>query len=193
MHLVHSIARAQPQDVFDGPRRPPPVIDDPPTDAPRPDDQDPGVGRGDELTEDVTHGSLAPPTPPPPRSRDAAVASTLVLIGVMIAVCLVAALFLKRYRGGVFGGGAGPEDDLTLMESLRQLRDRGEMSHDEYERTRRRLVERLRERTPGSETPRTPKANDVPTDGPGGPSETCGRFSDHRRGRDPGPPTDPPR
>lgn len=76
----------------------------------------------------------------------------LVLIGVMIAGG-VAILVLRRR---LFAGDREGASHEGLFESLRRMRDRGEISPDEYDRARQKIVSRLASRPapmPGGAAP----------------------------------------
>lgn len=61
-------------------------------------------------------------------------------VGIMIALTIVAGLLLMRYRRGVLGASADPESGEGIMQMLRRARDRGEMTEEEYQAARRKLV-----------------------------------------------------
>ncbi|MCP3902510.1 MAG: SHOCT domain-containing protein [Planctomycetes bacterium] len=80
----------------------------------------------------------------------------VVLIGVTIAGSILVSVLRRAMRGE-----SGPVDDFTLQ-GLRDLRNRGLLSEDEFERARASMIERVR----GA----TSENNDA--DGPENPAET---------------------
>lgn len=81
------------------------------------------------------------------------------MIGVLIVVTVVGGLVVlgvrKRMLEGPRAGGGG---EAGLMESLRGMRDRGEITEEEFERTRRVMRERLRNPSEGGVAKATGKA-----------------------------------
>lgn len=93
------------------------------------------------------------------QSGGAGATQALFWIGVLIAAVLVASVGVLLLRRRLFsrGGDAGG-DPGSILESMRAMRDRGEMSAEEFERARAALVRRA-----SGETGPTPTARPVPT------------------------------
>jgi len=66
---------------------------------------------------------------------------TLLWIALIIVVAVIAGVALKRYRNRIFADDAASASPLALLslESLRDMRDEGAISEEEYERLRARL------------------------------------------------------
>lgn len=72
------------------------------------------------------------------------VTSVLLWVGVLIAVILVGSLGVFALRRSVLGDAAPGGDDAGLMERMRRMVERGEMTQDEYDAARRSIVEKAR-------------------------------------------------
>lgn len=70
----------------------------------------------------------------------------LLWIGVLIVVTIAAGLLVKAIRRNMLGSDSEDEDEGTLMEKLAAMRDRGEISDQEYELTLRTMKARLKAR-----------------------------------------------
>ncbi len=80
-----------------------------------------------------------------PADRQALVGEMWVWIGVLIVIAVLGGLLVMRYRRTLFGA-EEPLSDGTegLMRTLRAMRDRGEISQEEFDATKRRMVEKIR-------------------------------------------------
>jgi hypothetical protein len=64
-------------------------------------------------------------------------------VGVAIAIIAVGGAVLLMYRRRVLAEDAGRDEQAGLMDNLRAMRDRGEMSSDEYDAAKRAMVARF--------------------------------------------------
>lgn len=83
-------------------------------------------------------------------------------LGAAIGLVVVAGIGLMWYRSRAFGDAGPAADQAGLLESLRAMRDRGEMTPEEYDAARRSLAARFSGRLV---TPRADAARPK-TDGP---------------------------
>jgi len=116
-----------------------------PADTPASDDGAQGVVLSD--------GSPLPVAPSGtgrvPADRQALVGEMWIWIGVLIVVAVLGGLLVMRYRRSLFGAEESLSDGTEgLMRSLRAMRDRGEISQEEFDATKRRMVERIRKSAP---------------------------------------------
>lgn len=88
----------------------------------------------------------------PPNSSEVAV-RVLAILGVLIVVLLVCGLLVRRFRNGLLGDGATDGGPPLMLDDLRAMKRRGEISEAEYERMRTRLVERVSGRSAPARTP----------------------------------------
>ncbi len=65
-------------------------------------------------------------------------------LGILIVVTVVGGLVVLAIRKRILAKSTSAGDEASLMDSLRALRDRGEMSNEEFEATRRAMIERMR-------------------------------------------------
>lgn len=79
--------------------------------------------------------------------KPASVGTFLTVLGLMIAALVAAGLILLAYRRRVLAND-DPTTDASLMQSLRDMRDRGEISREEFDAMRARMAAKLRDRTP---------------------------------------------
>lgn len=83
------------------------------------------------------------------------VVHALVWVGVLIALVVILGLVVVVIRRRLLSNQAPGPAGLTLMETLRDARDRGEMTQEEYETVRKRLAERLSREPPPTRRPPT--------------------------------------
>jgi hypothetical protein len=83
---------------------------------------------------------MSPATLPTLASQQAASNQVLLVAGLLIAVVLVASIAVLALRKSLFAAPDKPEDPGSLMDQVRAMHQRGEISQDEYDRVRRRLV-----------------------------------------------------
>lgn len=76
----------------------------------------------------------------PPLDRAKAYGQLWLGVGLMIALTIIAGLILMRYRRGVLQAQADSESGEGLLQMLRRARDRGEMTEEEFQAARRKLV-----------------------------------------------------
>ena len=76
----------------------------------------------------------------PPLDRAKAYGQLWLGVGLMIALTIIAGLILMRYRRGVLQAQAESEGGEGLLQMLRRARDRGEMTEEEFQAARRKLV-----------------------------------------------------
>lgn len=80
----------------------------------------------------------------------------LLWLGALIVVVVVAGLVILAIRRRTLGGNDGASP-ASLMEEMRRLRDSGQMTPEEFEATKRKLVERARAQTPDLAARRSPE------------------------------------
>ncbi len=103
--------------------------------------------------------SAAQPTAPPaPGSGRTAPVDVLLAVGLLIVLTMVLGLLVMRARRRLLARHEA-HDQLSLMESLRRMRDRGDMSVEEFERARKALIDRAARRP-------APAAGDRPPNPP---------------------------
>ncbi len=68
----------------------------------------------------------------------------LLFIGLLIVVATAGGLLVLWVRRRILSRGADAESQASLLDGLRAMRDRGELSPEEYERARRSVVDRVR-------------------------------------------------
>lgn len=76
-------------------------------------------------------------------SRAEQLSKVWMFVGVLIVLSVLGGFAIMRYRKIMLGSVEEPDDAKGLMDSLRALRDSGEMSEEEYQQTRRRLAEQM--------------------------------------------------
>ena len=72
----------------------------------------------------------------------------LATIGALIAVVLVAALILMRYRGRLLARDADTALHEGLFENLRRMRDQGRLTQEEYDAARRKMAAKAAGKAP---------------------------------------------
>jgi hypothetical protein len=77
----------------------------------------------------------------------------LIALGLMILVLMVATVGLLYFRSRVLGGRADSDHGAGLLQNLRAMRDRGEISIEEYDAARRAMVTRAAARNASAEMP----------------------------------------
>lgn len=65
-------------------------------------------------------------------------------LGILIVVTIVGGLVVLAIRKRILARSSDGADEGSLMDSLRAMRDRGELSPEEFEATRRAMIERVR-------------------------------------------------
>jgi len=69
----------------------------------------------------------------------------LMYIALLIALCLVGFIIIVQVKRRIFDDQPNrDQSSATLMESLDQMRRTGQISEDEYQRTRRSIIEKTR-------------------------------------------------
>lgn len=68
----------------------------------------------------------------------------LLWLGVLIVATVVLGLVVLAVRKRVLANSSDVAHEAGLMDSLRAMRDRGEMTNEEFEATRRAMIERVR-------------------------------------------------
>lgn len=80
----------------------------------------------------------------------------MVWLGVLIVVTIVGGLVAMAVRRRLLGPDSRTDPRVGMLDELQRMRDRGEMTEDEYERTRRAIAERAAgkrsERPPGTQS-----------------------------------------
>jgi hypothetical protein len=96
----------------------------------------------------------------PAGHRDTSVVVTWVVV--LIGVIMVGGLVLMWMRRKIFAAEAAEQQASGLMESLRKMRDSGQMSQEEYDATRKAMATRIAggspAAAPASPTKPTPKS-----------------------------------
>ncbi|MEK6702568.1 MAG: hypothetical protein AABZ53_09910, partial [Planctomycetota bacterium] len=80
---------------------------------------------------------------PAPSTRAEQLSKVWIFVGVLIVLTILGGVAITRYRKVMLGTADEPDDTKGLMDSLRALRDSGEMSEEEYQQTRRKLTEQM--------------------------------------------------
>lgn len=65
-------------------------------------------------------------------------------LGLLIVVTVVGGLVVLALRKRMLAKASPAADEASLMDSLRAMRDRGEMTSEEFEATRRAMIERMK-------------------------------------------------
>lgn len=65
-------------------------------------------------------------------------------LGILIVITVAGGLIVLAIRKRILSKSSDAADEASLMDSLRALRDRGEMSNEEFEATRRAMIDRVR-------------------------------------------------
>jgi|GEM_PF-6897695 len=76
-------------------------------------------------------------TPTPAQTTE-----VLILVGVLIALVMIAAVVLLVMRKRILGPQS--EDQGSFLDDLRKARDRGEITSEEFDAMRARMIEKLR-------------------------------------------------
>ncbi|MCE7972967.1 MAG: SHOCT domain-containing protein [Leptolyngbya sp. PLA1] len=87
----------------------------------------------------------------------------VVAIAALIAAVMLLGLIIMIMRKRLLARDAGADAGRSFMEDLRRMRDRGEITQEEFDATRRRIIERAKQR-PDADAPLRKR-------GPGGASE----------------------
>lgn len=74
--------------------------------------------------------------------RDASI-QALTLGGILIILTLIGGVGILLYRKKVLSKGSDADQNESLMQNLRRLRDSGQMTKEEYDRTRKAMAARL--------------------------------------------------
>lgn len=93
-------------------------------------------------------------------AQQAASNQVLLVAGLLIATVLVASIAVLALRKSLFAPPEKTEDPGSLMDQVRDMHNRGEISPEEYDRVRRRLVAQAASRTP-SEKPESDRGKSV--------------------------------
>lgn len=75
---------------------------------------------------------------------DEARSRVVVLVGSFVALCLIAGAVIIVVRRKMLAPDHASSDQGSLLEQLRQMRDRGEMSQEEFDQTRAAMLSKLR-------------------------------------------------
>lgn len=81
--------------------------------------------------------------PPVATNSSEIVVRVLVVLGILIVVLLVCGLLVRRFRRGLLDDGGADGSPPLLLDDLRAMKRRGQISDAEYERMRMRMIERL--------------------------------------------------
>jgi hypothetical protein len=89
--------------------------------------------------------------------------SVLLALGILLVVVIIGGIAILIFRRHVTGQSPTdrPSDGGFLLSDLRKMRDNGEITPEEYERTRARVVAKLKET---ANEPRPPKSNSPDAD-----------------------------
>jgi hypothetical protein len=88
----------------------------------------------------ITLAQAAPLAPSKPRSDTGGV---FLWVAILIAVILVGFVLLMWLKRRIFSADAAQEQSGGLMDSLRQMRDSGQISKEEYDATRKAMIARI--------------------------------------------------
>ena len=75
-------------------------------------------------------------------------------LGILIVITVVGGLIVLAIRKRILSKSSDAADEASLMDSLRAMRDRGEMTPEEFEATRRAMIERVRGTLPSMTPPK---------------------------------------
>ena len=78
-------------------------------------------------------------------------AAILLWVVILIAVVLLGAIGIFALRRSMFSDPSRKADDAGLMEEMRRMVQRGEMTQDEYDQARRAIIEKAKARTQKSD------------------------------------------
>lgn len=107
-----------------------------------------------------------------PRAGRSSSTDVLLWVGILIVVTLVGAIAILAIRRRTLAGPRTP-DAGSLMEELRAMRDRGQMTPQEYDAAITAMKARLRAQVRGSSPPSLPApARTKPADNPPGPTSS---------------------
>jgi uncharacterized membrane protein len=84
--------------------------------------------------------------------RSDSTAEILLWVGVLIGAILLLAVVIFAVRRRTLHRSDDAESDATVMESLRTMRDSGQMTNEEFDAARRAMVEKIRKDASGSRT-----------------------------------------
>jgi hypothetical protein len=73
----------------------------------------------------------------------ARVRQTWVLVGTLIAISIIAGIVIMRIRRSILAKATHDREDLRMMESLRRMRDSGEMTEAEFQAARKRMISKM--------------------------------------------------
>lgn len=135
------------------PMQPPEPVPDPSEDTPTEAlaDQTADAAREPSHPESAADTATQPGTPAPRSVRPATI-DVLVAVGLLIVCTVVLGMLVMRARRRLLARHE-THDELSLMESLRRMRDRGDMSIEEFEQARRALIGRATRRPPTAAPP----------------------------------------
>lgn len=86
------------------------------------------------------------------------IAPVLITVGTLIAVVLIAGIVLFVLRSRLLGGGSGEGIDAGgVLETMRAMRDRGELSEEEYRQAQTAIVAKASREDGDTAAPRTPE------------------------------------
>jgi hypothetical protein len=93
----------------------------------------------------ITLAQAAQPAPSKPRSDSGGV---FLWVAILIAIILIGFVLLMWLKRRIFSD-AAQEQSGGLMDSLRQMRDSGQISKEEYDATRKAMIARMASVDPG--------------------------------------------
>ncbi len=77
---------------------------------------------------------------------EARTTSLVLAVAALIAAVLLLGLIIMVFRKRLLARDNAADAGRSFMEDLRRMRDRGEISQDEFDATRRRIIERARQK-----------------------------------------------
>jgi uncharacterized membrane protein len=102
--------------------------------------------------------------PAPPKSHSAS-GGVFLWVAILIAVILVGFVLLMWLKRRIFSADTAQEQSGGLMDKLRQMRDSGQISKEEYDATRKAMIARMASIDPGPAKPSPAKSTKRPQSG----------------------------
>lgn len=87
-------------------------------------------------------------------AQDNRTTNLVLAIAALIAAVMLLGLFIMVFRKRLLARDSDADAGRSFMEDLRRMRDRGEITQTEFDATRRRIIERARQRSQAPSTSR---------------------------------------
>jgi hypothetical protein len=109
--------------------------------------------------------TLAQDAQPAPAKPHSATGGVFLWVAILIAVILVGFVLLMWLKRRIFTADAAQEQSGGLMDNLRQMRDSGQISKEEYDATRKAMIARMSQADPGPAKQAPAKSTNRPQSG----------------------------